>query len=175
VTKKRQMTFEFAGRTRCLRCGATCRIEPVAGSRAKLLKRGKRQGLCINCAVHDTLRHLYPANLILARSGPQGLSLPHIQRQFYEICRLAGTDAEFAEIDWQAIIDHWELPFRRKIKPTATNPVTEEDLSQARLEGAQRRAGTWKEPPTPEECESQRQAAKQEFLQAMRKPFNEDP
>jgi hypothetical protein len=105
-----------------------------------MLKRSaKPKGLCVNCAVHDQLRHLYPANLILARSGPKGLALPHIQRQFFEICRMAGTDARFEEIDWAAIAAHWDLPFPTRLKSTATNPVTEEELAMERMEGEQRR------------------------------------
>jgi len=121
------------------------------------------KGLCINCAVHDALRHIYPVNLILARSGPKGLALPHIQRQFYTIAKMAGTDAAFEEIDWQAVIDNWDLPFPSKLRRFERNPVTEEELAMARLEGEQRRAGTYKEPMTEEEYEAQRQAAIDEF------------
>lgn len=170
-----QMAFECGGELRCLRCEAPVRVAPVAGSKATMLRRAKDpKGLCINCAVHDALRHLYPANLILERSGPAGLALPHIQQQFFEICRLAGTDAQFDEIDWQAIIDHWDLPFPRPVKRTARNPVTEEELAMARREGEQRRAGTWKEPPTKEEYLAAKQAALDEFLRAAREAFRGD-
>jgi len=90
-----------------------------------LKKADVPKGLCVNCAVHDQLRHLYPANLILARSGPKGLVLPQLQQQFFEICQLAGTDARFEEIDWNAVIANWDLPFPTKLKSTATNPVTQ--------------------------------------------------
>jgi hypothetical protein len=107
-----------------------------------MLKRGdKPKGLCINCAVHDQFRNLYPANLLLARSGPQALALPHIQRQFFNICRMAGTDARFEEIDWSAIIGNWELPFPTKLKPTAANPVTQEELDRVREESRSIRKG----------------------------------
>lgn len=155
-----QPAFSFVHRTPCQRCGVSCRINSIPGSKAKMLKRGSTpKGLCVNCAVHDTLRNLYPANLILARSGPKGLVLPHIQQQFFAIVQMAGTDATFEEIDWQAIIDHWDLPFRTPLKRTATNPVTETELATARLEGDRRRAGTCEEPLTEEEHQTQKQTA----------------
>lgn len=121
---------------RCGRCGRPCKVNPVAGSQAKMLKRSAApRGLCVNCAVHDQLRHLYPANLLLARSGPKGLALPQIQRQFFTLCKMAGTDAKFEEIDWQAVIANWDLPFLTKLKRTATNPVTQEELDRERAEG----------------------------------------
>jgi len=170
----KQAQFAFAHETKCLRCGAGCRIDPVVGSKARMLKRADQKGLCVNCAVHDILRHLYPANLILARSGPQGLASPHIQRQFFEMCRVGGTDAKFEEIDWHAIIANWELPFPTTMKRTATNPVTEEDIAMAQREGEQRRAGTWQEPQTEEEYQAQRQSAIDHVLKAARKTFDED-
>jgi len=168
--------FGFTAGAECLRCGAPARVAPVAGSKATMLKRAhEARGLCVNCAVHDALRHLYPANLILEQSGPKALALPHIQQQFFEICRMAGTDAEFDEIDWRAIIAHWDLPFPSPVKRTATNPVTEEDLAMARQEGEQRRAGTWQEPLTAEEYQAQRQAAIDDVFKAARKALHEDP
>ena len=147
---KQQEQFAFAGAggtCACGRCGAPCRVNPTPNSTAKMLKRADRpKGLCLNCAVHNVLRNLYPANLILARSGPQGLALPHVQRQFFTIARMAGTDARLEEIDWQAIIANWELPFPTPMKRTAMNPVTQAELDVEREEGESQRSGTWKPP-----------------------------
>lgn len=170
MSEKQLGLFGDSNRTSCLRCGRACRIAPIANSQARMLKRGDTpKGLCVNCAVHDQLRHLYPANLILARSGPQALLLPHIQQQFFNICKLAGTDAAFDEIDWGAIGANWDLPFPTKLKRTATNPVSEEELAGSRLEGEQRRAGTYKEPLTEEDYQAQRQVAISNFLDVVRK------
>jgi hypothetical protein len=147
---EKQMSFACSGKGQitCGRCGAPCRVNPVVGSQAKMLKRASQpKGLCINCAVHDALRHLYPANLILARSGPEGLSLPHIQRQFFTVVQMGGTDAAFEEIDWQAIIRNWDRPFPTRLKPSATNPVTQAELDAATLEGDR----PWQAPPTRDE------------------------
>lgn len=100
-------------------------------SKATLLKKSNQpKGLCINCAAHDILRNLYPANLILARSGPKGLSLPDIQKQFEAILKSARTDAIPGEINWDIVIQNWDLPFPNKIKRTAENPMNEDDLKR---------------------------------------------
>ena len=141
MSKAKNCIAKTEAEVRCGRCGVPCNVNPIAGSRATMLKHSSEpKGLCINCAVHDTLRNLYPANLILARSGPKGLVLPHIQKQFFEICRLAGTDARFEEIDWKAIVANWDLPFPTKLKSTATNPVTQEDLDREREEGRRQKS-----------------------------------
>lgn len=123
--------FESNEQYYCLRCGAKCRVDPVRGSQARMLKRSKQpKGLCINCAAHDVLRNLYPANLLLSRSGPKGLSLPHIQHQFEAILKNAGTDSLPGEIDWIKVIANWNLPFPNKIKRTSVNPMNEEDMAR---------------------------------------------
>jgi len=170
MRKPNQRQFTFASECSCLRCEAPCKVNPIPGSTARMLKRADEpKGLCINCAMHDTLRYIYPINLIYARSGPKALRSPDIQRGVFEIVQLHGTDAVFEEIDWNAVIANWDLPFPTPIKRTATNPVTEEELAMARLEGQQRREGTWKEPLTEEEYEAHRQAAIEEFLVAAKK------
>lgn len=123
--------FEKEQTCHCSRCGARCKVDPLAGSKAKMLKRGKSpKGLCVNCAVHDFLRNTYPVNLLLAQSGPQGLALSHIQEQFTGIMKSRCSDAVPDEIDWQAIIDNWELPFANKLKSSATNPVNQAELDR---------------------------------------------
>jgi hypothetical protein len=173
-----QVQFAFAsGETcRCLRCGAPCKVDPIPGSKAKWIKAaGHPHGLCINCAVHDHLRHLYPANLDLERSAGTSLLHPQIQRMFFDLAVMHGTDARFEEINWRAIVANWSLPFPTTLKRTATNPVTEQELALARLEGQQRRDGTWKEPLTEEEYETQRQAAIKGFFDCVHGERHEDP
>jgi hypothetical protein len=97
-----------------------------------LRRSAKPKGLCVNCAVHDWLRNTYPVNLLLAKSGPKGLAMAHIQGQFAEIMRAGLADAMPDEINWAAIIENWELPFPTKLKTTATNPVTQEYLDRGR-------------------------------------------
>ena len=119
-----------------MRCGARCGVNPVAGSKARMLKRGKSpKGLCVNCAVHDFLRNTYPVNLLLAQSGPQSLAYPHIQEQFAGIMKSRCSDAMPDEIGWQAIIDNWDLPFPTKLKTSNVNPVNQAELDRAAKDG----------------------------------------
>ena len=128
--------FNSVQKCHCERCGAPCKIDPLPGSKAKMLKRGKTpKGLCVNCAAHDVLRNLYPANLLLARSGPKVLASPQIQQQFEEILKSAGTDAVIGEIDWPTVIDNWDLPFANKVKSSPMNPADQTELDQVGREG----------------------------------------
>lgn len=113
----------------CKRCAVQCRIGGPANPDAKMLRFSiEGHGLCVNCAVHDFLRNCYPINMMLARSGPAGLLLEHIQKQFAGIMKVAMADATPPEIDWQLIVDNWDLPFADKVKRTATNPVSQQEL-----------------------------------------------
>lgn len=173
--QKQLMFAAIGGACACGRCGAPCQVNPVPGSKAKWLKAAdKPQGLCINCAVHDHVRRLYPTNLILAQSAGRTLLDPGAQRLFWDLAVMHGVDAKFEDVDWGAIVAKWDLPFPSKLRRSAQNPVTEEELAMARLEGEQRRAGTYKEPMTEEEYQAQRQAAIDEFLGVMHKESHED-
>lgn len=124
----------------CGRCGVRIRLDPKTISQAKMLKRSKvPKGLCLNCAVHDWLRNTYPVNLLLAKSGPLGLALPHIQEQFAGIMKSQLSDALPDEINWQAVIDNWDLPFPHKLKSSAMNPVNQAELDRYPAEEESRR------------------------------------
>lgn len=124
---------------RCERCGVRCKVEGTRNPKAKMLRRSKEpKGLCVNCAVHDWLRNTYPVNLILAGSGPKALAFPHIQKQFTEIMRIGFADANPDEINWNLIIENWDLPFPNKVKATAMNPASQAVLDR---EPAERERG----------------------------------
>jgi len=115
----------------CERCGARCKVAELRDPEAKMLRWSKEpKGLCINCAVHDFLRNTYPINMLLAEFGPKGLLLPHIQKQFMGIMRAGFADAKPDEIDWNRIVENWDLPFPKKIKPNSTNPCSQQELDE---------------------------------------------
>ncbi len=93
------------------------------------LSKGPK-GLCINCAVHDWLRNTYPVNMLLAESGPKILACPHIQKQFTEIMQVGLAEAQPNEINWDLIIENWDLPFPHKVKPSAINPCTQRVMDE---------------------------------------------
>jgi len=113
----------------CERCGAKLQVGPAPGSEARMLRHSKvPKGFCVNCAVHNFLRNTYPPNIQLAESGPGILLIPHIQKVFADIMKAGFADACPDEIDWQRIVDNWQLPFRKKVKPSASNPCSQEQL-----------------------------------------------
>ena len=123
--------FDKAGTTNCERCGVQLQVDAVPGSEAKMLRRSKMpKGFCINCAVHDFLRNTYPPNIQLAESGPQILLIPHIQTLFAGIMKAGFADANPDEINWQRIVDNWELPFPNKIKLSSMNPVNQKEIDE---------------------------------------------
>ena len=115
----------------CDRCGARLQVGPAPGSEAKLLRRSKvPKGFCINCAVHNFLRNTYPPNIQLAESGPDILLIPHIQTVFAGIMKAGFADANPDEIDWQRIVDNWELPFSKDVKTSAMNPCSQKEIDE---------------------------------------------
>lgn len=114
----------------CKRCGARCRLSDQPGEKAKMLRFAQGPGLCVNCAVHDWLRNTYPPNILLAQSGPKVLLYPHIQKEFAGIMRVGFADAKPDEIDWQRIVENWDLPFPHKMKPGPSNPCSQKELEE---------------------------------------------
>lgn len=113
----------------CERCGADCKVGASPNSKAKMLRYSKEpKGLCVNCAVHDWLRNTYPVNIQLAQYGSKGLEHPQIQQLFTEIMQSNFADAKPDEINWQLIIENWDLPFPHKVKRAPMNPCDQKEL-----------------------------------------------
>lgn len=122
MTKAQQVAF-------CERCGRMLRVAGPRNPDAKMLRRAKNpKGLCVNCATHDWLRNTYPVNMQLAEKGPGILLYPHIRDVFRHLLSTACADAKLDEINWNLIVENWELPFPDKVKPSGKNPVTQADL-----------------------------------------------
>ena len=149
--KEKKTLFDTAGTqgvVECQRCGARCRISGQPGKKARMLRFVEGPGLCVNCAVHDWLRNTYPPNILLAQSGPKVLLFPHIQQQFAEIMRIGFADAKPDEIDWQKIVENWELPFPNKMKPSSFNPCSQKEIDEIAA-GKRQGLGQWV-PPKPD-------------------------
>ena len=117
--------------TSCLRCGMPVRLNPTAGSEAIMLRRAKTpEGLCLACATHDWLRNTYPVNMLLAEGGPSMLLNVSVREQFAVIMTAANSDARPEEIDWNRIVEFWDLPFPDPVKPSAANPMTQQELDE---------------------------------------------
>jgi len=164
----------------CERCGAKCKVDPLHGSRAKILKRSKvPKGLCINCAVHDFLRNTYPVNMLLAgMRNPECLLLPHLQQQFAVILRSGFSDAKSSEINWRLIIDKWDLPFPNKVKRSSMNPMNDEDLAREPEEEARREHFLRQQIEDPRSQQQKLEDAEKMFLEEvvpfLRKGFDDE-
>lgn len=116
---------------RCNRCDMPLKVDAKPGSKAKLLRRAKTaDGYCVHCAMHDWLRNTYPINLQLAESGPRILLYPHVRDVFAGIMRAGNSDATLDEINWNYIVECWDLPFPEPVKPSPLNPVTQKELDE---------------------------------------------
>lgn len=113
----------------CERCGAHCKVAETRNPEAKML-RHSNTGLCINCAVHDWLRNTYPPNILIAQSGPEILRYPMIQEKFADIMRCGLSDATPDEIDWERVVENWDLPFPTKLKTSGMNPCSQKELDE---------------------------------------------
>lgn len=115
----------------CNRCEMPLRIDPEPGSKATVLKRAKTgKGYCVHCATHDWLRNTYPVNVQLAESGPKILLHPQIRELFATIMQQALSDASPDEVNWNRLVEYWDLPFAEPVKPSARNPVTQKELDE---------------------------------------------
>ncbi len=165
--------FESEQTCNCRRCGAHCQVDPIAGSKAKMLKRSEvPKGMCLNCAMHDWLRNTYPVNLLLAQGGQRALALPQIQETIAGIMKSQFSDAAVDEIDFEAIIEKWDLPFANKLKSSSMNPVDQAELDRYPAEEKKReemRIERLKDPRSNEEIfKAKHKEAANLLLDAMR-------
>ena len=113
---------------KCDRCEVKLRIDPQRGSRATMLRRAKAaKGYCLSCAVHDWLRHTYPVNIQLAQSGPHILLHPQARELFGQIMQDQHADAQPDEINWNLIVENWELPWPEPVSILPTNPASQQE------------------------------------------------
>ena len=111
----------------CSRCGARCQVAPKRNPDAKMLRKSAvAKGLCVNCAFHDWLRNTYPINMQLDESGPKILLYPHVRELIAGIMKSQNADAKIDEINFNLIVENWELPWRHKVRRSAMNPYDPE-------------------------------------------------
>ena len=134
------------GACQCARCGLRCRVASDRNPNAKMLRKSAvPTGLCATCAAHDWLRNTYPTNMILNESqhGPRILLSPSIREQFAEIMRGQNADAKPDEINWNLMIENWDLPWPHgAAKDNPLNPYSEKYAAHRREQIAKERAMT---------------------------------
>ena len=101
----------------CLRCGRQCQPGKSNNSEARPFRRAKK-GLCPDCAVTHFLLcpELEVLRIGILREGIRTLKNPTIQAQFAEILKIGKSEMSIDEINWDRVIDQWELPFPKGYK-----------------------------------------------------------
>ena len=102
----------------CVRCGKPCLPGQTKNPAARPFKRTQK-GLCENCVVTQFLLSpdMEALRIGITRNGVEVLLIPEIQEQFAAILRVGRSELQECEIDWQAVVDNWELPFPKGYKP----------------------------------------------------------
>lgn len=101
---------------RCYRCGDLCKVAEDKNPEARLLRHSEKvEGQCVNCGVAEWF---YATGSRAICPDPSSLRVPHIQQQFAKIMASGNADAKPPEINWEHVIEHWDLPFKVGKKKT---------------------------------------------------------
>jgi len=96
----------------CPRCSKQCVAEKSGNQQARPVRKSDN-GMCLECTVTSVLMGLPSAGMF----PKEAMLMPHIQQQFAAVLRVGGADPEAYELDWQRLVDNWELPFPKKFRP----------------------------------------------------------
>lgn len=100
----------------CQRCGRLCR--PGQGNPESRPFRRSTKGLCVNCAITEFFKTTEPMTSLLEglmyKTDKRILLSPAIQEQVGNIMKAGNCDASLEEIDWQTVVDQWDLPLPRR-------------------------------------------------------------
>lgn len=94
----------------CDRCGRPCRTAEKQNPDAQPIRKSLiPKGCCVDCAITCFVRTGPLGEAIGATSPREALSLPHVQAQFAAVFRAGGCAEVSEEIDWDRVIENWEL------------------------------------------------------------------
>jgi len=68
------------------------------------------------------LKGMEPMSFLLAESGPAPLLAPFIQEQYGEILKAGDSELKLEEINWQWVVDNWDLPIPKRMKKARSGP-----------------------------------------------------
>jgi len=106
-------------KTSCVRCGKACKPGESTNPEARPFRRAKK-GLCENCVVTHFLLcdDMEAVRVGLLRNGIEVLKNPNIQKQFARMMEVGGSELPMERIDWDTVINQWDMPFPRGHRPT---------------------------------------------------------
>lgn len=102
----------------CTRCGKLGKagLPPNPKGRLMVYAQTAQNALCADCAatafIKDTEVLMYGISL----HGVRVLLDPRIQSGFADVMRAGKADATPEEINWQRVVDNWELPIPKQKK-----------------------------------------------------------
>lgn len=76
--------------------------------------------MCLECCFASLFQVETPDNQTLPYAykmavangfKPDNLLLPHFQEQFKRLLIVGKSQADFSEIDWNSVVEKWDLPF----------------------------------------------------------------
>lgn len=96
----------------CRRCGQLCRITDDGTPGARPLRRttNTKIGMCVNCAFTDFLKSVESFQPGFERHGPEILRNELVQQRFATLFKLGNSDAPIELINWERVIEAWDLP-----------------------------------------------------------------
>lgn len=102
----------------CVRCNQPCQPGETINPEARPFRLAEK-GLCENCVVTQFLLSddVEPLRAGLLRNGIQVLKNPAIQEQFAKILKVGGSELPVERINWDIVIETWDLPFPKGYEP----------------------------------------------------------
>lgn len=96
----------------CPRCGKACNAEKSGNQNARPLRKSDN-GMCLECATTVVIMESPSAGMFTK----DALLSPAIQSQFAAVLGAGNADPDAHGIDWNRLVENWELPFPRKFAP----------------------------------------------------------
>lgn len=110
---------------KCVRCGKLCVVGGPPNPEARLIpyataQEAKTQGLCADCAVAVFIKAQPALMFGIELNGTKMLLDSRVQQRFGEIMVIGKADAKLEEVNWQRVVDNWELPIPKPGKRKKT-------------------------------------------------------
>lgn len=96
----------------CTRCGKLGQAGPPPNPEGRLMVYAQtaENAMCADCAATAFIKGIDVFMYSIELRGPEILLTPHVQVQFAQVMTSGKADATPQEIDWQRVVENWELP-----------------------------------------------------------------
>lgn len=96
----------------CTRCGKLGRTGPQPNPEGRLMVYAQtaENALCADCAATAFIKIVETMMWGIEKNGVEMLLNPTVQQSFAEVMKVGRADATPEEIDWQRVVENWELP-----------------------------------------------------------------